>query len=344
MNNGADPGGRPGVLSIKDLDALRIAALQFREAGDTITGLQANTSISESVSGGLPGTDTEKGVANVDETLKGALQNQGQWLEDLSGKLLGALDQIAQVDHDAAAALAQEAPEQGGAPADAGGGASGGGSGSDRGGSGGGDSGGGSSGGGAPSGGGSASGGAPSGDSGSGAPSGSGEQGEGQPSEGEGLPGAQDAAQPVEDQTGDGDGDTMSIMGPDGREVKLSPEQTKNAKAIIEAGKQLGVSDGDVQSALQTALRESGLHNYGSTEYPESLQYADKKPDGSPWLSNDQSMIGLFPHEGGVHADVQTMMDPYAQAAQFFEQHSSGQRASAGGETAGAAADRAQIL
>ena len=326
-NNGASPGGQPGVLSIKDLDALRMAALQFREAGGTIAGLQANTSISEAVAGGLPGTDTEKGVANVDETLKGALQNQGQWLEDLSGKLLGALDQIAQVDQVASAALAQDAPEQAGARAGAGGGDSSGGSGSDGGGSGG-DTGGGSSGGGSPSGGGSG-GGSPSGGSGSGAQPGSDKQGE---------------DQPVDDQTGDGDGDTMSIMGPDGREVKLSPEQAKNAKAIIEAGKQLGVSDGDVQSALQTALRESGLHNYGSAEYPESLQYADKKPDGSPWLSSDQNMVGLFPHEGGVHADVQTMMDPYTQAAQFFEQHSFEQHASAGGETAGASSGRAQSL
>ncbi|MGL6234786.1 MAG: hypothetical protein ACRC20_05530 [Segniliparus sp.] len=336
-NSGVGSGGQPGKLSIGDLDALRAAATQFRASGDAITGLRASTAIADAVSSGLPGTDVEKGVANVDETLKKALQDQGRWLDDLAGKLLGALDQLAQQDQNAADGLAQDAPAQGGGPAASGGGDSGGGGDGSSGGSG---SGGGSdSGSGNGSGGGSGSG-SGSGDSGGGSGSGSqpgsagkadGEgsgKGEEKPSGEDQQAGAKDAAQPDDGQGGG----AMSIMGPDGREVKLSPEQAKNAKAIIAAGKELGVNEAGVQSALQAALHESGLHNSGSADYPESLQYADKRPDGSPWLSSGQGSVGLFPHETGVRADAQTMMDPYAQAAHYFEQQGLGQRGTSAGQ------------
>lgn len=273
-----DAGGR-GTLSINDLDALRAAARQFRASGGVIAGLRANTAIADTVASGLPGTDVETGVANLDETVRKALQEQGDWLDELAGKLLGALDQIARADHDAAAGLAH------GAPARRVGG----------------------TGGGSPSG-------------GSGAQPGPAGQSTGQGDEPSGHDhptGAEEAAPPVDGQSGE----AMSVVGPDGREVELSPEQARNASAIVAAGKSLGVGAAGVRSALRAALRESGLRNAGSASCPESLQYADKRPDGSPWLSDDESAVGLFPDEAGTCADVHTMMDPYAQATRYFRQH-----------------------
>jgi hypothetical protein len=112
----------------------------------------------------------------------------------------------------------------------------------------------------------------------------------------------------------------VSITQPNGQKMQLSPDQVKNAQIIVEEGQKLGVDKKGIQIALMTALTESGLHNYASPLYPNSLPHADKRPDGTPYNHADHTSVGIFQQQvqywGG---DVENMMDPRIAADRFFK-------------------------
>ncbi|WP_148223352.1 hypothetical protein [Segniliparus rotundus] len=112
----------------------------------------------------------------------------------------------------------------------------------------------------------------------------------------------------------------VSITGPNGQKMQLNPDQVKNAKAIVEEGKKLGVSKKGIEIALMTALDEGKLQNYGSVKFPQSQQYADKNPDGTPILGSDHNSIGIFQQQVGIWGDdIPNMMDPHTAADRFFK-------------------------
>lgn len=83
-----------------------------------------------------------------------------------------------------------------------------------------------------------------------------------------------------------------------------TPEQIRNAKVVIQVGRQLGASDRDITIALMAGWQESGLRN---------LNYGDR------------DSIGMFQQRNawGSRAD---RLDPYKSARMFFLGGQQGQR------------------
>lgn len=96
----------------------------------------------------------------------------------------------------------------------------------------------------------------------------------------------------------------------------LTPQQTANAKAIIEAGQDLGMPRKALVIALSTAMQESNLQNLGSTVVPESRMVPNEG------LGSDHDSVGLFQQRAGVQygwGPVKKLMQPKFAATQFYK-------------------------
>jgi hypothetical protein len=86
-----------------------------------------------------------------------------------------------------------------------------------------------------------------------------------------------------------------------------------NAKAIVEAGKAMGLPKQAYVAAVACSLQESKLYNLASSALPESFSYSN---EGS---GSDHDSVGLFqqrPSSGW--GSVRNLMKPAYAATQFY--------------------------
>lgn len=95
----------------------------------------------------------------------------------------------------------------------------------------------------------------------------------------------------------------------DGVEARYSDAQLDNARAILKAGRDAGLTRRDRTIAVMTALGESSLRNIDYGDWETS---GVTNPDGSPTTS-----IGLFQQQDGW-GSVEERMDPYSAASLFY--------------------------
>ncbi|MBB5874317.1 hypothetical protein F4553_007751 [Allocatelliglobosispora scoriae] len=94
----------------------------------------------------------------------------------------------------------------------------------------------------------------------------------------------------------------------------LDETQTKNARAIVEAGKEMGLPKKAMVIALSTAMQESNLYNLGSTVLPESTTVAHEG------VGSDHDSVGLFQQRSSSGwGPVQKLMQPKFAATQFYK-------------------------
>jgi hypothetical protein len=94
----------------------------------------------------------------------------------------------------------------------------------------------------------------------------------------------------------------------------LNEMQMENAIAIIEAGKDEGLSEKAWAIALATAMQESKFKNYANVNVAESYNFA-YQAEGS-----DHDSVGLFqqrPSSGW--GSVEELMDPKTSASKFYD-------------------------
>ncbi|MFC7762255.1 hypothetical protein ACFQY4_32630 [Catellatospora bangladeshensis] len=93
----------------------------------------------------------------------------------------------------------------------------------------------------------------------------------------------------------------------------LDMVQMRNAQAIVQAGKELGLPKRAYVAAIACAMQESQLYNLASTVYAESYNYTNQG-EGS-----DHDSVGLFqqrPTSGW--GTVKDLMQPKYAATQFY--------------------------
>ena len=94
----------------------------------------------------------------------------------------------------------------------------------------------------------------------------------------------------------------------------LSQEQMDNAKAIVDAGRQLGMPRRGLIIAVATAMQESQLLNLASEVLPESKNYPHQ---GTGW---DHDSVGLFQQRTSAGwGPVANLMDPTYAATKFYQ-------------------------
>ncbi|GAA4564254.1 hypothetical protein GCM10023176_09920 [Micromonospora coerulea] len=93
----------------------------------------------------------------------------------------------------------------------------------------------------------------------------------------------------------------------------LDEDQMDNAKAIVRAGRDMGVPRRGLVIAVATAMQESNLYNYASGVLPESQNYPHQA------IGWDHDSVGLFqqrPSSGW--GSVEDLMDPKFATRQFL--------------------------
>ncbi|MBW3068967.1 peptidoglycan DD-metalloendopeptidase family protein [Actinomyces sp. 594] len=101
-----------------------------------------------------------------------------------------------------------------------------------------------------------------------------------------------------------------------GQNVTIGDKQAGYVAAIIQAGRDRGESDQNVQVALMTALTESHLQMYANSNVPESLSVSHDA------VGSDHDSVGLFqqrPSAGWGGGDVTALMDAGKSAGFFFD-------------------------
>lgn len=86
-------------------------------------------------------------------------------------------------------------------------------------------------------------------------------------------------------------------------------EQRENAATVIQAGRDLGLSERDQTIAVMTAMGESSLRNLDYGDWETS---GVRNPDGSPTTS-----VGLFQQQD-EWGPREARMDPYTAATMFY--------------------------
>ncbi|HEY3502800.1 MAG TPA: hypothetical protein VGN37_08485 [Actinocatenispora sp.] len=101
--------------------------------------------------------------------------------------------------------------------------------------------------------------------------------------------------------------------------LDLSSIQTQNARAIIRAGKKLGINKKGQIIALSTALQESGLRNYANGNIPASMGLPHQA------VGYDHDSVGLFqqrpiaPWGAGSWGTLNELMTPEKSATKFYQ-------------------------
>ncbi|MBB5874036.1 hypothetical protein F4553_007470 [Allocatelliglobosispora scoriae] len=94
----------------------------------------------------------------------------------------------------------------------------------------------------------------------------------------------------------------------------LTVKQTANARAIVEAGKEMNLPKKAMVIALSTAMQESNLYNLGSTVIPESQTVPNEG------LGSDHDSVGLFQQRSSTGwGPVKKLMQPKFAATQFYK-------------------------
>jgi hypothetical protein len=94
----------------------------------------------------------------------------------------------------------------------------------------------------------------------------------------------------------------------------LDETQTKNARAIIEAGKDMNLPKKAMVIALSTSMQESNLYNLASTVLPESTAVAHEG------VGSDHDSVGLFQQRStSGWGPVDKLMQPKFAATQFYK-------------------------
>jgi hypothetical protein len=96
------------------------------------------------------------------------------------------------------------------------------------------------------------------------------------------------------------------------RVVDLSRLQTRNARAIMRAGRKMHIGKRGQIIALSTALQESQLRNYANVNLPASMRMPHQA------VGSDHLSVGLFqqqPNWGSLHE----LMNPEISATKFYQ-------------------------
>jgi hypothetical protein len=86
-------------------------------------------------------------------------------------------------------------------------------------------------------------------------------------------------------------------------DLGLNATQLANAETIIRIGKQRGMSERDIQTALAVALAESDLLNHSNSNVPESMGIPHDK------VGSDHMSVGVFQQQVGIWGNAADLMN-----------------------------------
>lgn len=96
-------------------------------------------------------------------------------------------------------------------------------------------------------------------------------------------------------------------------DLGLNATQLANANTIIRIGKQRGMSDRDILTAITVALDESSLQNYANSNVPESLGIPHDQ------VGSDHMSVGVFQQQVGIWGNASDLMDLNHATNLFFD-------------------------
>jgi hypothetical protein len=95
--------------------------------------------------------------------------------------------------------------------------------------------------------------------------------------------------------------------------TKLTTTQLDNAKRIVAIGKQRGMSDRDILTALNVAWVESKLKTYANSNVPASLAIPHDD------VAADHASVGVFQQQVGMWGTASELMNLTTAANKFFD-------------------------
>ena len=96
-------------------------------------------------------------------------------------------------------------------------------------------------------------------------------------------------------------------------ELPLTAGQLSIARQIYSVGKQRGMSERDIETAITVALTESSLQNYANSNVPESLNIPHDN------VGRDHMSVGVFQQQVGIWGTASELMNVNNSAKLFYD-------------------------